>query len=66
MSAKNKVSSSIATLSYEAKSYSMSITNENGIHDHRRNAEHFRGKQKDCPLCKNGSPLEKSLGAIGS
>jgi hypothetical protein len=34
----------ITSLSYEAKSYSMSITNDKGVHNHRRNGEHFQGK----------------------
>jgi len=66
MSAKKKVSGNIATLTYEAKSYSMSIRNVDGVHEHKRNGEKFLGKQQDCPLCKTGSPLEKGLGAIGT
>jgi hypothetical protein len=65
MNANKKVSGNIITLGYQCKSFAMSIKNENGVHDHTRNGEHFRGKQKDCPLCKNGSAIEKSIGGIG-
>jgi hypothetical protein len=63
---KKKISGSIATLRYETMALSVSITNVNGIHHHKRNQEGFRGRQKNCPLCKSGSELEKKLGVIGA
>jgi hypothetical protein len=59
-------SGTIASGKFEMKSFSVSITNENGVHEHVRNGEKFRGSQKDCPLCANGSVFEKSFGSIGA
>jgi hypothetical protein len=63
---KKRVSGSIAHVGFETRELSISISNENGIHDHERNGEHFRGKQADCPLCENGSEFERSFGRIGA
>lgn len=63
---KKRISGNIATVRYETHALAFSITNHNGVHHHVRNDERFRGKQKDCPLCKNGSEFEKTMGAIGA
>lgn len=62
---KKRVSGKIATTRFETKSLSISISNDDGVHTHIRNGEKFRGKQKDCPLCANGSAFEKAMGTIG-
>lgn len=59
------VSGNVATMKSQMNSLSISITNEGGVHTHVRNDEKFRGKQKDCPLCANGSQFERGFGVIG-
>jgi hypothetical protein len=56
----------IATVKFETSSLSLYIQNDNGVHTHVRNGEQFSGKQKDCPLCANGSDFEKVMGRIGA
>ena len=66
MTRKKRVSVSIGSSSLETKSLSLRIENIHGIHLHVRNGEKFRGQQKDCPLCANGSEFEKAMGKIGA
>jgi hypothetical protein len=63
---KKKVTKKMATASYEVKGLALTISNENGVHTHTRNGEVFRGKQKACPLCANGSEFEKLMGTIAA
>lgn len=55
-----------ATLRIENASLSVFVQNVDGVHTHRRNGKRFVGNQQECPLCKNGSEFEKSLGKIGA
>jgi len=60
------VKTQLATISYEKIGLAVTIENEDGVHTHTRNGEHFKGKQQDCPLCANGSEFEKLIGRIGA
>lgn len=61
-----KLSGKIAITSVERNDLYLKIENIDGVHVHVRNAEKFRGNQKNCPLCKNGSQFEKAMGPIGT
>jgi hypothetical protein len=63
---KKRISKKVVAARFETHFFSISIKNEDGVHEHTRNGETFTGKQKDCPLCANGGQFEKTMGAIGA
>lgn len=54
-----------AVIKLETLSLSIFIENYKGVHTHKRNKESFKGEQKECPLCANGSEFEKAMGKAG-
>lgn len=61
-----KIKKRVATTKIETPTLSILIENNDGIHTHERNGVKFKGKQKDCRLCAEGSDFERAMGAIGT